>query len=175
MIKAYTGLKGFTVFFFFIAGTILFLSIFFLGIAKVIELFIPLVIAVAYLLIIVFLLGILPATFFKELRGSLSVYSVIMSHILGFATWVMSFFFVVKAFGMGGVVLVFLFQFLAPIALAGAMLKGAWHTAAHLSLWICFTYAMRFYSQWLLNLHPQDRKRGSIIDVEVVEVQKGEK
>ena len=130
----------------------------------------PLLIVLSYLLIVVFLLGILPATFFKDLRPSLGVYSVLMSHALGAATWMMSFFYVVKAFGLWGIFFAFLFQFLAPLALVGAMLKGSWHIAGHLSAWIIFTYAMRFYSQWLLNLNPKGREKRDIIDVDAIEV-----
>ncbi len=171
MIKVYTGLKGFTISFFFIAGVVLFLSIFFYGVAKAAQLLLPLLIVLSYLLIIVFLLGILPATFFKDLRPSLCVYSVLMSHALGVSTWMMSFFFVVKAFGFGAIFFALLFQFLAPIALIGAMLKGSWHIAGHLLLWISFTYGMRFYSQWLLNLNSRNHKKGDIIDVDAIEVE----
>jgi hypothetical protein len=82
----------------------------------------------------------------------------------------MSFFYVIKAFGFWGIFFAFLFQFLAPLALVGAMLKGSWHIAGYLSLWIGFTYAMRLYSQWLLNLESRDRKKGDIIDVDAIEV-----
>ncbi len=170
MIKVYTGLKGFAFPLFFIAGMVLFLSIFFFGVAKAIELLLPLLIVVSYLLIIVFLLGILPVTFFKNLRPTLCVTSMLMSHALGVATWMMSFFFVIKAFGLGGIFLALLFQFLAPIALIGAVLKGSWAIAGHLALWISFTYGMRFYSQWLLNLNSRNQKKGDIIDVDAVEV-----
>ncbi len=170
MIKVYTGLKSNAVFLFFIAGMVLVLSIFFYGITKAIELLLPLLIVVSYLLIIVFLLGILPATFFKNLRPSLCVTSMLMSNVLGVSTWMMSFFFVIKTFGVGGIFLALLFQFLAPIALIGAMLKGSWHIAGHLLLWISFTYVMRFYSQWLINLNPPNRKKGDIIDVDAVEI-----
>lgn len=170
MIKVYTGLKGFAVPLFFIAGVVLFLSIFFWGITKAIELLLPLLIVVSYLLIIVFLLGILPATFFKNLRPSLCVTSMAMSHALGAATWMMSFFFVIKAFGFLGILLAFLFQFLAPIALIGAVLKGSWTIAGHLSLWISFIYGMRFYSQWLSNSNSRNQKKGDIIDVDAIEV-----
>jgi len=171
MIKVYTGLKGFAVSLLFIAGAIFFLSIFFWGTAKVIELILPLLIVVSYLLIIVFLLGFLPATFFKELRPSLCVYSAMMAHALGVATWVMSFFYVMKVFGLWGVFFAFLFQFLAPIALIGAILKGSWHIAGHLSLWISFTYGIRYYSQWLSSLDSREHKSGDIIDVDAIEVQ----
>ena len=170
MIKVYTGLKGFAVSLFFIAGVVLFVSIFFYGVAKAIQLLLPLLIVLSYLLIIVFLLGILPATFFKDLRPSLGVYSVLMSHVLGAATWMMSFFYVVKAFGLWGLFFAFLFQFLAPLALVGAILKGSWHIAGHLSVWIIFTYAMRFYSRWLLNSNSRDQKKRDIIDIDATEV-----
>ena len=170
MIKLYTGLKGFAVSLFFIAGVVLFFFIFSYGVAKAIQLLLPLLIVLSYLLIIVFLLGILPAAFFKDLRPSLCAYCVLMSHALGVATWMMSFFFVIKAFGFWGVFFALLFQFLAPIALAGAMLKGSWTIAGHLSLWISFTYAMRFYSRWFLNLNSRNQKKGDIIDVDAIEV-----
>ncbi len=169
MIKVYTGLKGSMILLFFIAGVVLFLSIFFWGITKAIELLLPMLIVVSYLLIIIFLLGILPATFLKNLRPSLCVYSMLMSHVLGVATWMMSFFFVIKAFGFLGIFLALLFQFLAPIALIGAILKGSWHMAGHLLLWISFTYGMRFYSQWLLNLNSRSHEKKDIIDVEAIE------
>jgi hypothetical protein len=170
MIKVYSGIKGFVVVLFFIAGAILFLSIFFWGITKAIQLLLPLLIVLPYLLIIVFLLGVLPATCFKKLRPSLGVTSMLMSHALGAAAWIMSFFYVIKTFGFWGIFFAFLFQFLAPLALVGAMLKGSWAIVGHLSLWISFTYAMRFYSQWLLNLNPRSRKKGDIIDVDAIEV-----
>ena len=159
------------IFLFFIAGVILFLSIFFYGVAKAAQLLLPLLIVLSYLLIIIFLLGILPATFFKDLRPTLCVTSMLMSHALGVATWMMSFLFVIQAFGFLGIFLALLFQFLAPIALGGAMLKGSWAIAGHLSLWISFTYGMRFYSQWLLNLNSRNQKKGDIIDVDAIEVQ----
>lgn len=171
MIKVYTGLKGYMISLILIAGGMLFLSILFWGFTKVVELFLPLLIVVSYLLIIVFLFGFLPATFIKDLRPSLCVYSVMMSHALGFATWMMSFFFVMKIFGFWGIFFAFFLQFLAPIALVGAMLKGAWHIAGHLILWIGFTYGMRFYSQWLLSLNTREHKKGDIIDIDAIEVE----
>jgi len=120
----------------------------------------PLLIVVSYLLIIVFLVGFLPATFIKYLRPSLGVYCGLMSHALGLSTWLMSFFYVMKVFGFLGIFFAFLFQFLAPIAVLGAILKGSWHMAGHLLLWISFTYVMRFYSHWLLDLNSQDRQKG---------------
>jgi hypothetical protein len=171
MIKVYTGLKGFMILLFFVAGVVLFLSIFFWGIGKAVQLLLPLLIVLSYLLIIVFLLGILPATYFKDLRPTLCVSSMLMSHVLGVSTWMMSFFFVIKAFGFGAVFFALLFQFLAPIALAGALFKGSWAVAGHLTVWIGFTYGMRYYSQWLFSLNSRNHKKGDIIDVDVVEVQ----
>jgi hypothetical protein len=170
MQKVYTGLKGFAFLLFFIAGVVLFLSVLFWGFTQAVEFLLPLLIIAAYLLIAIFLLDILPATFFKDLRPSLSVYSVLMSHVLGVATWMMSFFFVIKAFGFWGIFFAFLFQFLAPLAIVGAMIKGSWHIAGHLLLWVSFTYGMRFYSQWLLSLNSPNQKKGDIIDVDAIEV-----
>jgi|GEM_PF-2504010 len=170
MIKVYTGLKGNLVFLFFIAGTVLFLSVFFWGITKAIQLLLPLLIILSYALIIIFLLVILPATLLKNLRPALCVYSMMMSHLLGVFTWMVSFFFVIKTFGVGGIFLALLFQFLAPIAIIGAMLKGSWAIAGHLTLWIGFTYVMRFYSQWLLNLNLKKPTRDDIIDVDAIDV-----
>jgi hypothetical protein len=121
-------------------------------------------------LIFVFVFGILPATFFKDLRPSLGVYSVLMSHGLGVMTWMLSFFYVFNAFGLWGIWLTFLFQYLAPVALVAAIIKSSWQIVVHLSLWISFTYGMRFYSQWLSNFNSPQRKRGDIIDVDAVEV-----
>jgi len=148
MIKVYTGSKGYAIFLFFIAGMVLFLSIFFYGLAKAVQLLLPLLIVLSYLLIIVFLLGILPATFLKDLRPTLCVSSMLMSHVLGVATWMMVF------------------------ALVAGVIKGSWAIAGHLTLWISFTYGMRFYSQWLFNLTMNQEKRG-IIDVDATEVSEG--
>jgi hypothetical protein len=170
MIKIYTGYKGFVVFFLFAAGAFLFLSLFFWGISKVIQLFLPLLIVTSYLLIIVFSLGFLPATIVKDLRPLLAKYSLWMSYALGISTWIMSFFFVINVFGLLGIFCALLFKFLAPIALAGAMLKGSWHAAGHLAVWIGFTYGMRYYSQWVLSLNIRNQGQGRIIDVNVIEV-----
>jgi hypothetical protein len=79
----------------------------------------------------------------------------------------MSFLFVVTSLGFWGIFFSFLFQLLAPIALIGAILKGAWDIAGNLTLWITFTYVMRFYSYWLAALDTQAPKKGRIIDVEI--------
>jgi len=170
MIKVYTGAKSLAVLFLFIIGMLLFLSVFFWGIAKVIQLFLPLLIVVSYLLIIVFLLGVLPATFLKKVRPSLCAYSAAMSHVLGISTWVMSLMVVINTFGLGGIFFAPFFQFLPPIAIAVSIFKKAWHIVGDLTLWIGFTYGMRFYSQWLLNLNPQRQEKSRIIDVDAIEV-----
>ena len=170
MIKTYTGLKGFAFSFFFIAGLVLVISVLVWGITNVIQLFLPLLIVLSYLLIIVFVFGFLPATALKYMRPTLRVYSALMSRALGASTWMMSFFFVIKAFGFWGIFFAFLFHYLAFIALAGAILKGSWHVAGHLAIWISFTYGMTLYSQWLLSLNPRQQNSGDIIDVDAVEV-----
>jgi hypothetical protein len=172
MIRVYNGPGAGMVFFFFLAGLILFVSIFTWGMATAIQLLLPLLIVLSYALIVVFVLGILPASLFKDLRPSLISTSMLISYALGATTWMVSFFLVIKAFGFLGMFLAFLFQFLAPIALAGALLNGSWSIAAHLSLWILFTFAMRFYSQWLSGLNARPQKKGDVIDVEATEVSK---
>jgi hypothetical protein len=175
MIKVYTGIKGFAASFFFTAGLVFFIFILFWGFTKTIELILPLLIVVAYLLIIVFVLGFLPATLIRDLRPSLCRYSDLMSRVLGGATWVMSFFFVIKVFGFWGVFIAFFVQFLAPIALVAAVVQSSWHIADHLALWMSFTYGIKFYSHWLASLIPQERKKGDIIDVDAVEVEESGK
>lgn len=168
MVKIYTGFKGFTVFLFFIAGIILLSLVFFWGVTKAAELLLPLLSIVSAILIIVFVCCVLPLSYFKKLRPYLCRCSFLMSNVLGVATWMLSFIFVLTTLGFWGIFFSFLFQFLAPMALVGAMLKGSWDTVGKLSLWITFTYGMRFYSRWLSTLIPKTHQRGDIIDVEVV-------
>ncbi len=168
MIKIYSGFKGFTVVLFFIAGVALLALVFFWGVGKAAELLLPLLSIVSAILIIVFLCGILPLSLFKKLRPDLCRYSILMSHVLGVTAWMMSFLFVLTTLGFWGIVFSFLFQFLAPLALIGAALKGSWDIVGKLSLLIFFTYGMRFYSRWLSQLGPKIHQKGDIIDVEVV-------
>src|SRR5690242_8596790 len=121
MIKVYTGSKGFAVFLLYIAGALALFTVFLWGAAKAIELLLPLLIAVSYLMIVLFLFGLLPAAFSVHLRPSLGAYALLMSRILGIAAWMMSFFFVIKIFGVAGILLALLFQFLVPVAIAGAL------------------------------------------------------
>jgi len=168
MIKIYSGLKGFTVFLFFIAGLILLLLVFFWGVTKAAECLLPLLGIVSGILIIVFLCGVLPLSFFKKLRPYLCRCSLLMSNVLGVTTWMMAFLFVITVLGFWGILFSLLFQFLAPIALMGAMLKGSWGIMGKLSLLIIFTYGMRFYSYWLSALDSKVHKKGDIIDVELI-------
>ncbi|MEI7998522.1 MAG: hypothetical protein WCH62_03340 [Candidatus Omnitrophota bacterium] len=168
MIKVFSGFKGLSVVLFFIAGIVLLASLFFWGVTKAAELLLPFLSTVSGVLIVVFLCCLLPLTFIKNLRPSLSRYSILMSNVLGVTTWMMSFLFVMSSLGFWGIFFSFLLQFLAPIALLGAMLKGSWETVAKLSLWISFTYGMRFYSRWLSSLDSKMYKKGQVIDVEAV-------
>ncbi|MDE1920941.1 MAG: hypothetical protein KGJ09_08160 [Candidatus Omnitrophica bacterium] len=171
MLKIYTGSKNFGFPLFFIIGTVLFLLVFFWGLTAIMEFFLPVLIVVAYLTIIVFVVGFLPATLIKPLRPTLSLYSLLMSHALGTATWILAFLFVIKAFGFFGILFAFLFKYLVFIALAGALFSNAWHVAEHLALWGGFAYGMKYYSQWLLTLDPsRPHQEGDIIDVDAREV-----
>jgi len=167
MIKIYGGLKGFTVLLFFFAGIVLLSLVFFWGITKAAELLLPLLAGASGILVIVFLCGVLPLSGVKNLRPYLCHYSMLMSKVLSVSTWMMSFLFVVKTLGFWGIFFSFLFQFLAPLALIAAILKGSWNIAGNLILWITFTYVMRVYSYWLAALDTQPPKKGRIIDVEI--------
>jgi hypothetical protein len=160
------ALKSFTVLLFFIAGIVLLWAIFFWGVTKACELMLPLLIKVSAVLIMVFLFCILPLSFFNKLHPYLSTSSMLMSRILSATTWMFSFLFIFYNLGFWGIFFFVFFQFLAPIALIGAVLKGLWSIAGNLLLWIGFTYGMRFYSVWLIAKHKQVKDRGTIIDVE---------
>ena len=170
MIRVYTGKKSLALFLALLAGTFLLLSLFFWGVTRIIQLFLPLLVCLSYLLIIIFVLGVLPLTSLKYMRPSLCKYSIMMSHILGASTWMMSFFIVIKAFGLLGILFIFIFKYMGPIAILGAMLKGSWHVVGHLIVWISFTYGMKYYSQWLSNFNPLQQGKGRIIDVDAIEV-----
>jgi hypothetical protein len=91
---------------------------------------------------------------------------MLMSHILSATTWMFSFLFIFYNLGFWGISFFVFFQFLAPIAFMGAVLKGLWSVAGNLLLWISFTYGMRFYSLWLGAKHQQGKDKGTIIDIE---------
>ena len=166
MNKIPSVLKSFTVFLFLIAGILLLWAIFFWGVTKSCELLLPLLIKICAVLIMVFLFCILPLSFFNKLLPYLSKSSMLMSHILSATTWMFSFLFIFYNLGFWGIFFFVFFQFLAPIALIGAMLKGLWSIAGNLLLWIGFTYVMRFYSLWLIAKYKQGNEKGTIIDVE---------
>ncbi len=171
MIRVYTGFKGLAFSFFFIAGMVLAAAILVWGLAKAIALLLPLLIVLSYILVLAFVCVLLPSAYFaKQARPRLSVYALWMSQALGAMTWMVSFFFIVSQFGWAGMLLVFLFQLLAPVALAAALLKNAWPTAVHLAIWIGFTYGMRYFGHWLADLSPLKRDKGDIIDVDAIEV-----
>ena len=166
MIKVYTGRQGLLISLLFLAGVVFFISIFFWGITKTIEFFLPFLVVASYLMIMAFLLGFLPATYIKELRPSLCVYSLWMSRALGVTAWLMSFLFIIKGFGALGILVALFLKYLSPIALVVAVFKGSWPIAGHLTVWMGCGYGMKFYSMWLLNLENRYPKRGEVIDVD---------
>jgi hypothetical protein len=171
MIKVYTGFRGLAFFLFFVAAVVLIGSVFFWGFTKAIGLLLPFLVFLSYLLIAVFVIVFLPATLIKTLRPLLAVYAFWMSTALNVLTWMVCFFFVVKAFGFLGILLSFLFQLLAPVALIGAVFKGLWPVAANLVVWISFAYGMKFYSRRLLEQVSSRRPRGNVIDVDAIEIE----
>ena len=150
----------------------LFLSILFWGFTKAVELFLPLLIVVSYLLIIVFLFGFLPATFIKDLRPSLCVYSVMMSHALGFRHMDDVFFLCHQDLWiLGDFLCFFISVFGTHCPCRGNAQRVLGILPGIYILWISFTYGMRFYSQWLLSLNSREQKKGDIIDVDAIEVE----
>ena len=170
MIKVYSGIKGLVIVLFLVASLVLMFSIVFWGIAKAAQLLLPLLIILAYLLIAAFLLVIVPASLFKNLRPSMSRYSIFMAQFLSVFTWMTAFFFVIQTFGFAAVFVALLFQFLAPVAILGAIFNHSWNYASHLSVWICFIYVMKWFSQKMLNYNSPKEQNSRIIDVDAIEV-----
>lgn len=172
MLKVYSGTKGFSAVLFLIGGIVVVSLLLIWGITKAAQFLLPSLTFISNALIILFLLCVLPVSYFKQLRLRLSRYCLIMSKVLSVASWMLSFLFVVTAFGIWGILLCFLFQFLAPVALFGAMLKGSWDIVNTLSMWIVFTYAMSFYGVWLarsLSSSTKRQNKSNVIDVEIEE------
>ncbi|MBF0511758.1 MAG: hypothetical protein HQL13_05440 [Candidatus Omnitrophica bacterium] len=174
MIAVYSENKGLMGLLLGIAGTLVLLAAFFWGLTNIIQLFLPLLILFSYLLIVIFVFGILPWTARKGMKPLLALYSLRMSYALGAATWLLSLYIVIKAFGFWGILFIFAFKFLAPIAFAGVLFKGAWYIAAHLLLWMGFTHGMRVYSQWLSQWTPSSPAKDRVIDIDAIEVDSSE-
>ena len=170
MIKVYSGIKGLVIVLFLVASLVLMFSIVFWGIAKAGQLLLPLLIVLSYLLIVGFMFVLLPAAVFKNLRPSLAAYSMLMAQLLSVFTWMTAFFFVIKTFGFAAVFVALLFQFLAPVAILGAIINHSWYYASHLSVWICFIYVMKWFSQKMLNYNSPKEQNSRIIDVDAIEV-----
>ena len=142
------------------------LAIVFLGIEKVSQFCSPYLVPSARISIAVFLLCIYPLSFINRLRPFLVVPSQFLSYLLGACAWVYSLLFVVNSLGFWGILFCFLFQTLTPITLMGAVFKGSWNVVGTLSLWLIFTYMIRFFSATLIINYTQQTKEDKIIDIE---------
>jgi hypothetical protein len=158
---------------FIIAGLIMGFFVIVWGIAAASTLLLPVLTVASGLIILGFVLVVLPLSLFKHLRPRLALTSIIMSHVLGATTWMLSFLYVTQILGTIGILLAFMFQFLAPMALIALLGKGDWQATAALGLWIIFTYGIRYYGIWLMGgkrpnePRPKERPyKDSVIDVE---------
>ena len=170
MIKVYSGFKSWWIIALFLIGFFLLLHIFSWGMSSLVGLLLPALVILSYLLISIFLVVVLPLTLFKTMRWTLGVYARKMSKLLAVTTWLIGFFMLVKALDLIALLFIFSFKLLVPIALLFAMLKGKWHVAEHLALWMGFTYLMKQYSQWALAQLTSRSKTDKVIDVSAVEV-----
>lgn len=138
-----------------------------LGVAKVLAFLYPLFSILAGISIIGFILFILPLSLINSLRMRLAIISVILSYICGAAVWIYSFLTLVGFLGWLAVFLVFLFRFLAPLAILALFVNGQWTSGLVLLIGLLFTYGMRFYAFWLEGLFNKNMRRGpEIIDID---------
>lgn len=169
MIKTYSGFKGLIFFLGLSAGILLLVYLCGWGIARTSELLLPGISFLCHVLILIFLLAVLPLSLVEKLRPDLSRYVLGMSRILGAASWMLSFFFIMTQLGAWGIIFGFSFRFLVMIALVGAILKASWQTGFELGIWVFFFFVMKYFSRWLAarSLHKSQRQ---IIDVEIEDV-----
>jgi hypothetical protein len=139
----------------------------FWGVAAVSAFLYPLFSILAGISIIAFILFILPLSLIKNLRMRLAIISVILSYICGAAVWMYSFLTLIGFLGWLAIFLVFLFRFLAPLAIVGLFINGQWALGLIILIGLLFTYGMRFYGLWLEGLFNREiRRESEIIDID---------
>jgi hypothetical protein len=139
----------------------------FWGVAAVSAFLYPLFSILAGISIIAFILFILPLSLIENLRMRLAVISVILSYVCGAAVWMYSFLTLIGFLGWWAVFLVFLFRFLAPLAIISLFVKGQLVSGLTLITGLVFTYGMRFYGFWLEELYNREAGKDSdLIDTE---------
>ena len=137
------------------------------GVAAVSAFLYPLFSILAGVSIVAFILFILPLSLIENLRMRLAVISVILSYICGAAVWMYSFLTLVGFLGWWAVFLIFLFRYLAPLAIISLLIKGEWVYGFTLIIGLVFTYGMRFYGFWLEQLYNRLRDNDpGLIDAE---------
>lgn len=140
-----------------ILGILMFLGfmivpfIFIFGILKVSEFLYPVISVLVGASIGLFLLIILPLSLFKNLQGHLAGLSLILSYVVGASVFMFSFLMIFYYLGWIAIFFMFMFNFVAPIAMIGLFFKGQWVAGFSLLLGIIFTYGMRFYGIWLVS------------------------
>lgn len=169
MIKTYSGLKGLIFLLGLTAGIFLLVFLCGWGIAKTSELFLPGISFLCNILILIFLVAVLPLSFVGKLRPDLSRFVFGMSRILGVASWMLSFFFIMTQLGAWGIIFGFSFRFLVLIALVGTILKNSWQTGFELGVWVFFFLVMEYFSRWLA-ARSLRKSQSQIIDVEIEDV-----
>lgn len=121
----------------------------FWGAAAVLAFLYPLFSILAGISIIAFILFILPLSLIENLRLRLAIISIMLSYVCGAAVWMYSFLTLIGFLGWWVIFLVFLFRFLAPLAIIGLFIKGQWASGLTILIGLVFTYGMRFYGFWL--------------------------
>lgn len=144
----------------------------FWGFAAVSAFLYPLFSVLAGISIIAFILFILPASLIEGLRMRLAIISIILSYICGATVWMYSFLTLIGFLGWWAIFLVFLFRFLAPLAILGLFVNGQWPSGLTLLIGLLFTYGMRFYGFWLEQLYSREFRRNSeVIDIDARKVE----
>ena len=139
----------------------------FWGVAAVSAFLYPLFSILAGISIFAFILFILPLSLIENMRLRLAVISIILSYICGAAVWMYSFLTLIAFLGWWAIFLVFLFRFLAPLAIIGLFIKGQWAAGLTILIGLLFTYGMRFYGFWLEQLYNREvNKDSNLIDAE---------
>lgn len=146
----------------------------FWGFAAVAQFLFPLVLALSVSSAGIFLFVVLPLSFSPVMRPRLIIASQILSGICGMSVWMYSFLVIVKAFGWFTVLLVFVFQTVAPLAAFILAFSGQWQECGLIILGLILTYGMRYYSLWLASRYiGKARERSEVIDIEA-EVEEGD-
>ncbi len=79
-------------------------------------------------------------------RLNLAGVLLLLSTICGTVVWIYSFVVIMGYLGWVAIFLLFIFRFVAPIAIIGLLFTGQWAAAGLIAAGLFFTYGMRFYA-----------------------------